>query len=83
MFKHDKRLLKQISDQSGLAMTEYAIVFFAVSLVFVLILNNMFMETSNGYVIRPTIPGLNITNPLYGYKAYFERISNFLALPIP
>ena len=78
-----KNAPKRPSPQSGLAMTEYAIVFFAVSLVFVLILNNMFIETANGYVIRQTIPGLNITNPLYGYKAYFERISNFLALPIP
>jgi hypothetical protein len=72
-----------LDSQKGVAMTEYAIIFFSLSLVFVIILNNIFIVTGDSYAIRQTIPGLGITNPLYGFKAYFERISDFLALPIP
>jgi hypothetical protein len=73
--------------ESGVMMTEYAIVFFSVTLVFFLILDNMFIKTEHGYDIRQTIdmPIYNdsITNPLYGFKAYFQRINDFVALPIP
>jgi hypothetical protein len=75
------------TDQSGVMMTEYALVFFSVSLVFFLILDNMFIKTDGEYRIRETIemPIYNdsITNPLYGFKAYFQRINDFVALPIP
>jgi Flp pilus assembly pilin Flp len=77
-----------LKNQRGVAMAEYAIVFSAITLVFALILSNMFEQVVvNGvssYSIRPTIPALNdMTNPLYGFKAYFARITDFLALPIP
>ena len=75
------------SQEKGVMMTEYALVFFSITLVFFLILDNMFVKTENGYEIKQTIdmPIYNdsITNPLYGFKAYFQRINDFVALPIP
>lgn len=65
-------------------MTEYAIVFFSVSLVAFAILDQMFIaDPVQGLSLRATIPSLGISNPLYGFKAYFERLTNFISLPIP
>jgi hypothetical protein len=76
------------SDQElGVMMTEYALIFFTITIVFFYILSMLFTETSDGYQITQTIDmpilGDSITNPLYGFKSYFQRISDFVALPIP
>ncbi|MBF0198561.1 MAG: hypothetical protein HQL32_12665 [Planctomycetes bacterium] len=56
-------------DESGIAMTEYAIVFMAMAAVLVIALNITDYKDKD--------------NLLYGVAGYFERISHFLALPIP
>lgn len=71
-------------------MTEFAILMAVFGLVLSLMLKLMFVEKGGHLEIRDpkqypvSVLGVGeVPNPIYGFKAQYDRIENFLALPVP
>ena len=77
------------ASESGVAMAEMAIVFAALGVVTAAMLNSFFTDEDGELTLRNPrtdpvyVAGLEVPNPLYGFKVQFDRIDQFFALPIP